>query len=214
MSREEDKELLSNLIFANKKFAENLEELKKLDGIASRAKAINDVDTSKILEQLDLVSFTQISRKIVDKLNEQLESQNKEVYKSAAAAQEAAKTLTSKAENLAVVADGFNNLDNMSQDLDAFTKKFKQMSVKSLYLGVIVATVVGIFAGGVLSYAYQFGTGDTSRWLEFASKTNAVIMPANAGGYKIFTPAAQSKFFLESNKDGADVLFIYPAEVK
>lgn len=155
MSREEDKELLSNLIFANRKFEENLEELRKLDGIAARAKALNEIDTQAIVRRLEDVSFSNVSYLIVKKLNEQFEAQAAEIAKGAAAAEAAAKDLSQKAENLRVVADGFNNLDNMSQNLDEFVRKFKSMSVKNLYLGVIVATVTGIFAGGILSYSYQ-----------------------------------------------------------
>lgn len=153
MTREEDRELLSNLIFANKKFEENLEELRKLDGIATRAKALNELDTHAIAQKLQDMSLTHVSKLIVTKLNEQFESQRIEIVKGAAAAEQAAIDLSKKAENLRVVADGFNNLDNMSQNLDEFVKKFNSMSVKNLYLGVILATVVGIFAGGILSYS-------------------------------------------------------------
>lgn len=155
MTREEDKELLSNLIFANKKFEENLEELRKLDGIAARAKAIESLDTQVIAQKLKDMSLTHVSRLITDRLNEQFEAQRSEIVKGASAAEAAAKDLSEKAENLRIVADGFNNLDNMSQNLDEFVKKFKSMSVKNLYLGVIIATVVGIFSGGILAYAAQ-----------------------------------------------------------
>ncbi len=204
--------VIAALTAADAQLQNNLAELRKLDNIAARAKALTELDTQKITEQIEKIGFTQIARVITSKLNEQLEAQGKEVYKSAAAAQEAAKTLTAKAENLAVVADGFNNLDNMAQDLDEFVKKFKKMSSKSLYLGVIVATITGIFAGGVLSYAYQFGTGDTGRWLDFAAKTNAVIMPMDGGAYSIYLPASQSQFTLNQAQNGADVLSVYPAE--
>ncbi len=155
MTREEDRELLSNLIFANKKFEENLEELRKLDNIAARAKAIESLDTQVIAQKLKDMSLTHVSRLITDRLNEQFESQRVEIVKGAAAAEAAAKDLSAKAENLRIVADGFNNLDNMASDLDEFVKKFKSMGVKNLYLGVIIATVVGIFTGGILSYAAQ-----------------------------------------------------------
>ncbi|WP_294889951.1 hypothetical protein [Sulfurimonas sp. RIFCSPLOWO2_12_36_12] len=203
---------IAALTAADAQLQNNLAELRKLDNIAARAKALTELDTEKITEQIEKIGFTQIARKITDKLNEQLEAQSKQIYKSAEAAENAAKELAKKAENLTVVADGFNNLDNMSQDLDEFVKKFKQMSSKSLFLGVIVATVVGIFTGGVLSFAYQFGTGDTGRWLEFASKTNAVIMPINGGAYSIYLPASQSQFTLNQAQNGADVLSVYPAE--
>ncbi len=211
MTREEDRELLSNLIFANKKFAENLEELKKLDGIAKKAEVINDID-EKIISQLEKVNMIRISHEITKSLKEELEKQRSQIAQSATAAEDAAKDLSKKAENLTVVADGFNNLDNMSQDLDEFVKKFKKMSSKSLFLGITVATVVGIFAGGVLSYAYQFGTGDTSRWLDFSGKTNAMVMPIDGGAYTISLPAQKFQFTLNQDQNGADVLAIYPVQ--
>lgn len=155
MTREEDKKLLAELMFVGEQLKGNIAELRKLDGIAKRAEALNEIDTHAIAKKLEDVSFSNVSYLIVKKLNEQFEAQTAEISKGANAAEAAAKNLSEKAENLRVVADGFNNLDNMSQNLDEFVKKFKSMSVKNLYLGVILATVTGIFTGGILSYASQ-----------------------------------------------------------
>lgn len=205
-------DVVSALTAAEMQLQNNLGELKKLDNLASRAKILSELDTSKILEQLEKVGFTQIARKITDSLKTELEAQKKEIYTSSAALEGAAKDLSVKAENLRIVADGFKNLDNMSDDLQEFIQKFKKMSGKNLFLGVIVATITGIFAGGVLSYAYQFGGGDNSKWLEFAIQNNATIVKnQTTGGYSIFLPNSTTQFFLEQNKNGADVLSINPA---
>lgn len=155
MTREEDKKLLAELMFVGEQLKGNIAELRKLDNIAKRAEALNEIDIHAIAKKLEDVSFSNVSYLIVKKLNEQFESQTAVISKGANAAEAAAKDLSAKAENLRVVADGFNNLDNMSQNLDEFVKKFKSMSVKNLYLGVVVATVVGIFTGGILSHASQ-----------------------------------------------------------
>lgn len=151
MTREEDKELLSNLIFANKKFAENLEELRKLDGIATRAKALNELDTQAIAQKLQDMSLTHVSKLIVTKLNEQFESQKTELLKSSAVAEQAAIDLSKKAENLRVVADGFQNLDNMSDSLSEVSKDIKNWRIKNMYAAIGLSLFFGLVGGTIVS---------------------------------------------------------------
>lgn len=152
MSREEDKELLSNLIFANKKFAENLEELKKLDGLAARAAALNEVDTQKILESLDKVGFTQISRKIVDTIREQLEASRVEIAASSQKAEAAAKDLSQKTELLKESSDSLLQIDNMASDLDDLVKSVKNWKMKNIYAAIGLSLFFGIASGSIASY--------------------------------------------------------------
>lgn len=151
MSREEDKELLSNLIFANKKFAENLEELKKLDGMAARAAALNEVDTEKILENLNRVSLTRISHEIIKKLKEELEQSREQIITSAAGAEAAAKELSKQSENLRVASDSFMNLDNMADDLNNLVKNVQKWKTKTIYGAVGLSLFFGLFSGVFVS---------------------------------------------------------------
>lgn len=209
MSREEDKKLLAELMFVGEQLKGNIIELQKLDGIAQRAKALNELDAQVIAQKLKDMSLTHVARLITDRLNEQFESQKKEIYASSAAAEAAAKDLSAKADNLRIVADGFNNLDNMSQELDEFVQKFKKMSVKNLYLGVIAATVTGIFTGAILSYSYQFSQGDSQKWSEFAAATGAKLAQKE-DVYSLKFNHKHRDFSLEQNQNGSDILYISP----
>lgn len=192
----------------------NIIELKKLDNIASRAKALTELDTQKITEQIEKLGFTQIARKITDSLKTELEAQKKEIYVSLAAAEAAAKDLSVKAENLRVVSDSFKNLDNMAQDLDEFVQKFKKMSTKSLYLGVIVATITGIFAGSILSYSLQLvgGGGDGARWLEFANLHNLQLERDQNGLDVLVMPKSQQ--IMGRNQENLTMWIFQPKELK
>lgn len=150
-TREEDKELLSNLIFANKKFAENLEELKKLDGLTARAAALNEIDTHKILEKLNDVSFTQISRKIVDTIREDLAKTRTEILTAADGAAAAAKELSQKTELLKESSDSLLQIDNMADSLEEVSKNIKTWRIKNVYAAIGLSLFFGLAAGAIVS---------------------------------------------------------------
>lgn len=151
MTREEDRELLSNLIFANKKFAENLDELKKLDSLAARAAALNEIDTHKILEKLNDVSFTQISRKIVDTIREDLKQQRSEILTAADGAAAAAKDLAAKTVLLKESSDSMLQIDNMSDSLSEVSKDIKSWRLRNIYAAIIVSLFFGLASGTIVS---------------------------------------------------------------
>jgi len=144
-------DVVAALTAAEMQLQNNLTELKKLDGIASRAKILAELDTQKILEQLEKVGFTQIARKITDGLKAELEAQKKEIYTSSSALESAAKDLNKKAENLIIVADGFKNLDNMADDLQEFTKSVKNWRNKSMFIAIGLSLFFGIASGTIVS---------------------------------------------------------------
>jgi hypothetical protein len=151
MTREEDRELLSNLIFANKKFAENLDELKKLDALAARAAALNEIDTHKILEKLNDVSFTQISRKIVDTIREDLKQQRSEILTAADGAAAAAKDLAAKTVLLKESSDSMLQIDNMAENLEEVAKDIKNWRNKSMFIAIGLSLFFGIASGTIAS---------------------------------------------------------------
>lgn len=144
-------DVVAALTAAEMQLQNNLTELKKLDGIASRAKILAELDTQKILEQLEKVGFTQIARKITDGLKAELEAQKKEIYTSSSALESAAKDISTKAENLRIVADGFKNLDNMADDLQEFTKSVKNWRNKSMFIAIGLSLFFGVVSGAIVS---------------------------------------------------------------
>ncbi|MDD3855999.1 hypothetical protein [Sulfurimonas sp.] len=144
-------DVVSALTAAEMQLQNNLGELKKLDNLASRAKILSELDTSKILEQLEKVGFTQIARKITDNLKSELETQKKEIYTSSSALETATKDLNKKAENLIIVADGFKNLDNMADDLQDFTKSVNRWRNKSMFIALGLSLFFGLSSGVFVS---------------------------------------------------------------
>lgn len=144
-------DVVAALTAAEMQLQNNIVELKKLDGIAARAKAIESLDTQKITEQIEKLGFTQIARKITDGLKAELEAQKKEIYTSSSALETAAKYLNQKAENLRVVADGFKNLDNMQDDLQDFTKSVKNWRNKSMFIAIGLSLFFGVVSGAIVS---------------------------------------------------------------
>lgn len=143
--------VVAALTAAEMQLQNNIAELKKLDGLAARAKAIESLDTQKITEQIEKLGFTQIARKITDGLKSELETQKKEIYTSSSAVEMAAKDLNKKAENLIVVADGFKNLDNMADDIQEFTKSVKKWRNKNMFIAIGLSLFFGIASGTIVS---------------------------------------------------------------
>ncbi len=168
MTREEDRELLSNLIFANKKFAENLEELKKLDGISARAAALNEIDTHKILEKLNDVSFTQIARKITGDIREELQKTRLEILKSADEAAAAAKDLAAKTKQLKESSDSLMQIDNMADNLEEVSKNIKSWRIKNMYAAIGLSLFFGLAAGAIVSNIGSLFTPSPSQAIQNA----------------------------------------------
>lgn len=143
--------VVAALTAAEMQLQNNIVELKKLDNLAARAKAIESLDTQKITEQIEKLGFTQIARKITDGIKSELETQKKEIYTSSAAIEAAAKDLNKKAEELRVVADGFRNLDNMADDLSDFTKSVKNWRNKSMFIAIGLSLFFGLVSGTIVS---------------------------------------------------------------
>lgn len=143
--------VVAALTAAEMQLQNNIVELKKLDGLAAKAKAIESLDTKKITEQIEKLGFTQIAKKITDGLKSELEAQKKEIYTSSATIETAAKNLSEKAENLRVVADGFKNLDNMADDLADFTKSVKNWRNKSMFISIGLSLFFGLVSGTIVS---------------------------------------------------------------
>lgn len=144
-------DVVAALTAAEMQMLNTLIELRKLDNLASRAKILSELDTSKILEQLEKVGFTQIARKITDNLKSELEAQKKEIYTSSSALETAAKDLNKKAENLTIVADGFKNLDNMADDLQDFAKSVKKWRNKNMFIAIGLSLFFGVVSGAIVS---------------------------------------------------------------
>lgn len=144
-------DVVSALTAAEMQLQNNIAELRKLDNLAARAKAIESLDTQKITEQIEKLGFTQIARKITDGLKTELEAQKKEIYTSSSTLETAAKDLNKKAEQLRVVADGFKNLDNMQDDLADFTKSVKNWRIKNMYAAIGLSLFFGLSGGTIVS---------------------------------------------------------------
>ena len=144
-------DVVAALTAAEMQLQNNIVELKKLDNLAARAKAIESLDTQKIIEQIEKLGFTQIARKITDSLKSELETQKKEIYTSSSALETATKDLNKKAENLIIVADGFKNLDNMADDLQDFTKSVKKWRNKNMFIAIALSLFFGLSSGVFVS---------------------------------------------------------------
>lgn len=151
MSREEDRKLLAELMFVGEQFKSNLAELKKLDGLAARAAALNEVDTEKIMQRLDNVSFTQISRKIVDTIRAELEQSRREILTAANEAAAAAKDLSQKSELLKESSDSLMQIDNMADNLQEVAKDIKNWRVKNIYAAIALSLFFGLASGAIVS---------------------------------------------------------------
>jgi hypothetical protein len=151
MSREEDKKLLAELMFVGEQLQGNIAELKKLDGLAARAGALNEIDTQKIMDRLNSVSFTQIERKIVDTIREDLSRTRSEILASASAAADAAKELSKKTELLKESSDSLLQIDNMASDLDTLVKSVKNWKTKTIYGAIGLSLFFGISSGAIVS---------------------------------------------------------------
>lgn len=151
MSREEDKELLSNLIFANKKFSENLAELKSLDGIAKRAEILTSINTETILAKMDGLNYTQIARKITSDIREELQKTRLDLIKSSEGASEAAKELSQKTQLLKESSDSLLQIDNMSDSLEELVKSVKQWKMRNIYAAISLSLLFGIASGSIVT---------------------------------------------------------------
>ncbi len=143
--------IVSSLTAVEMQLQNNVLELKKLDNISARAKAINEVDTDKILSQFEKINFDQITHKIVDTLQKQLESQRVQISKSSSSVELASAELTKKSENLILVADGFKNLDNMADDLSEFIASVKKWRNKNMFIAIGLSLFFGLFSGVFVS---------------------------------------------------------------
>lgn len=144
-------DVVAALTAAEMQLQNNIAELKKLDNLAARAKAIESLDTQKITEQIEKLGFTQIARKITDGLKTELEAQKKEIYTSSSTLETAAKDLNKEAEELRIVADGFKNLDNMADNLQEFTKSVKNWRNKSMFIAIGLSLFFGLASGTIVS---------------------------------------------------------------
>lgn len=151
-SREEDRKLLVELMFVGEQLKGNIVELRKLDGIAQRAKALNEIDTEKIMDRLNSVSFTQIERKIVDTIREDLKQTRTEILSAADEAAAAAKDLSQKTELLKESSDSLLQIDNMASDLDDLVKSVKNWKMRNIYAAISLSLFFGIASGSIASY--------------------------------------------------------------
>jgi hypothetical protein len=150
-SREEDRKLLVELMFVGEQLKGNLSELQKLDGIAARAAALNEIDTQKIMDRLNSVSFTQIERKIVDTIREDLSKTRDEILTAAGEAEAAAKELTQKTELLKESSDSMLQIDNMADNLEEVSKNIKSWRIKNMYAAIGLSLFFGISATAIVS---------------------------------------------------------------
>lgn len=150
-SREEDRKLLVEFMFVGEQLKGNLAELQKLDGIAARAAALNEIDTQKIMEKLNDVSFTQISRKIVDTIREDLKQTRTEILTAAGEAGAAAKELAQKTELLKESSDSMLQIDNMADNLEEVSKYIKSWRIKNMYAAIGLSLFFGLAAGAIVS---------------------------------------------------------------
>lgn len=151
MSRDEDKKLLAELMFVSEKIQKQIEELQSLDGIAARAAALNEIDTEKIMDRLNSVSFTQIERKIVDTIREDLKQTRTEILTAAAAAEAAARELSQKTELFKESSDSLMQIDNMSEVLEETSKDIKNWRIKNMYAAIALSLFFGTAAGTIVS---------------------------------------------------------------
>lgn len=129
----------------------NVGELKKLDGIAARANELAKIDTPAILNQLNQLSFTQISRKIVDSIREQLESSRAEMAQSTQKVEAAAKDLSQKTELLKESSDSLLEINNMSDSLNQIENSIKNWRIKTTYAAIAFSIFGGLVSGVVVS---------------------------------------------------------------
>lgn len=151
MPREEDQKLLAELMFVSEQMKNQIKELQALDGIAARAAALNEVDTEKILENLNRVSLTRISHEIIKNLKEELQKSRNEIITAAAGAEAAAKELSKQSENLRLASDSFLNLDNMSDDLNTLVSNVKNWKTKTIYGATALGLFFGLLSGVLVS---------------------------------------------------------------
>lgn len=148
-------DVVAALTAAEMQLQTNIVELKKLDGIAARANELAKIDTPAILSQLNQLSFTQISRKIVDSIREQLEQSRAEMAQSTQKVEAAAKDLAAKTQLLKESSDSLLQIDNMAEDLDDLVKSVKNWRIKSMYAAIGLSLFFGIASGSIASYFIQ-----------------------------------------------------------
>lgn len=190
-------DVVSALTAAEMQLQNNISELKKLDNLAVRLKSIESLDTHVIAEKLKDMSLTHVSKLIVSKMTEDIDTLKKEIYASSAAAEAAAKDLNKKAENLRVVADGFNNLDNMSQDLQDFTNSVKKWRNKSMFIAIGLSLFFGLTSGAIVS--------NISVLMSSESIENAKILTEKFGEIGALHDTRDPKLYYFVIPDGAKV---------
>lgn len=211
MTREDEKKLLTDLMFANEQLAANLKELKKLDQLTQKISELEKIDTKAIVRQIQDLNAEELIDALYQKINHQIRSMGDRVAQAGRKVEGAGDKLLSSAKELNETSSNLMQLENIAKSIkkiEDFDKSYRQ---KSWYIGLAVAIFTGIFAGGALAYAKGATLENAALWLEFEAQNRATIVrDFESGGWQIQIPENKRHIIGEYAKNGKDTIIITP----
>lgn len=209
MTREDEKQLLADLVFANQQLRDNLRELQKFDKLTQKVSELEKIDTAAIAQKINDANIDKFIKDIAYRINLNLT----EVFTKTSAAQrrveEAGDTLKNAAIELKKTSSNLMELDVIAKSVTRVENYHKSYKNKSWYIGLAVAIFTGIFTGGVLVYSKSTVLGEATPWLEFATQNNAVVeRNFETGDFAITIPAGARDYYTERGKNGKDIIYI------
>ena len=175
MTREEEKQLLADLVFANQQLRDNLRQLQKFDTLTQKVHELEKIDTAAIAKQIQEFSAEQLINDIYHRINLKMTQTDKRINMAEAALQESAQKLKDGAKELNETSSNLMQLDVIAKSIQKVEDYNKSYKVKTMYGAVIVALITGIFTGGILAYSKSTVQDEAAPWLEFAAQNNAKV---------------------------------------
>ncbi|DAB28010.1 MAG: hypothetical protein A2513_02835 [Sulfurimonas sp. RIFOXYD12_FULL_33_39] len=207
MTREEEKQLLADLVFANQQLRDNLRELQKFDKLTQKVSELEKIDTEAIAEKINDANIDKFISDIAYRINLDLNKVYTKTNNAQIEVKEAAQKLKDGAKELNEAQSGLMQLENIAKSITKVEEFNRAHKVKTWYAGIIAALFLGVFSGSALTYAKSAMLDEAAPWIEFAAQNHAVVeREFETGKWHLQLPQNSRDVTAEYGKNSKDII--------